>query len=83
VAVTSAGSAGNARTLIASAATIALIGIALSASGNSTIGAWVTLAGLIAVIWGLHRFGRTGPDAPLVLAPRRRRKKKKRAVRDD
>lgn len=53
----------SARTLLATAATVTLVGIALSASEQQAVGAWVTLAGLVALIAGLHRFGRTGPDA--------------------
>ncbi|MCA9598113.1 MAG: hypothetical protein KC776_32600 [Myxococcales bacterium] len=66
------------RNTIALAATLTLIGIALSASGNASVGAWVTLVGLVMVIYGLHRFGRTGADEPLPFAPRKQKKKKKR-----
>ncbi len=43
-------------------ATLALVGIALSASETPDIGAWTTLAGLVVMIWGVHRFGRSGTD---------------------
>ncbi|MEZ4224949.1 MAG: hypothetical protein R3B13_28610 [Polyangiaceae bacterium] len=50
------------RRMVGLGATIALVGIALCASEQAEFGAWVTLAGLVATIWGVHRFGRTGPD---------------------
>jgi len=62
----------RARRLLAGAATTALIGIALCAGGEQAIGSYVTVAALLALIWGVHRFGRSGPDAPLP-APRARR----------
>jgi hypothetical protein len=54
----------RARRLLAGAATTALIGIALCAGGEQAIGSYVTVAALLALIWGVHRFGRTGPDGP-------------------
>ena len=53
------------RAMLAVAASLTLIGVALSATGNPELGAWLTLAGLIGLIYGLHRFGRTGADEPL------------------
>jgi hypothetical protein len=55
--------AARARSLIGIAATTALAGIGLAATGDSGLGAWVTLPSLFALIYGLHRFGRSGPDA--------------------
>lgn len=51
-----------ARKLLGIAATTVLVGIGLSASGEPTLGAVATLASLIALIYALHRFGRSGPD---------------------
>ena len=45
-------------------------------------------AGLVALIWSIHRFGRLGPEEPIVFsepepeAPRKKKKKKKRAESD-
>jgi hypothetical protein len=54
--------AARARSIIAVAATTALAGIGLAATGQSSLGAVVTLPSLIGLIYGLHRFGRSGPD---------------------
>ncbi len=53
------------RSLIAGAGTVTLIGIALAASEQQEIGGWLTLLGLVGLIYSLHRYGRSGPDAPL------------------
>jgi hypothetical protein len=50
------------RSLLAAAATATLVGIAFSVAGDPALGAWVTLAGISLLIYGLHRFGRGGPD---------------------
>jgi hypothetical protein len=49
------------------AATATLVGIALAATGNPDLGGVITLAGLVGLIVGLHRFGRSGPDDAVVL----------------
>jgi hypothetical protein len=41
-------------------------GIAASIMGAEDVGAVLTLAGLIMLLWGLHRLGRLGPDPPRV-----------------
>mgnify|MGYP003577800709 CR=1 FL=1 len=69
MAVTGASPESRLRTILAAASTLTLIGIALAATGNPDLGAWLTLAGLIGLIYGLHRFGRTGPDHPIDLDP--------------
>jgi hypothetical protein len=56
------------RTLLAVALTATLVGIALAASDHEALGGFVTIVGLTLMIYGLHRFGRTGPDQPLDLA---------------
>jgi hypothetical protein len=50
-----------ARRRLAVSATVALIGIALSAVVDQTLGGWVTVLAVAALLHGLHRFGRTGP----------------------
>jgi hypothetical protein len=39
-------------------------GIALSITGAEDVGAVLTLAGVLLLLWGLHRFGRLGADPP-------------------
>lgn len=56
------------RSLLAAGLSVALLGIALSAAEHADLGSWLTLAGLVTLIYGLHRFGRTGPDEPLDLS---------------
>ena len=41
-------------------AAIAAVGIALAAAGNATAGGVLTLAGWLALVGGIHRFGRAG-----------------------
>jgi hypothetical protein len=66
--------------LIRCAGLCAALGIGLSITDNADYGRWITVAGVLLLIFSLHRYGRTGPDAPIVfeLAPPRKRKKKKR-----
>lgn len=52
------------RLLIGVGVTTVLVGIALASSGDPDKGAIVTLASLLLLIYALHRFGRSGPDAP-------------------
>jgi hypothetical protein len=51
--------------LVGLGATIALVGIALCTTSTPDLGAWTTLAGLVITIWGVHRFGRSGPDGDI------------------
>lgn len=53
------------RRLVGLGATIALVGIALCTTSTPDLGAWTTLAGLVITIWGVHRFGRSGPDGDI------------------
>jgi len=53
----------SSRTLIAAGVTLAVVGIAMSVSELQAIGSWLTVGALVIVILGVHRFGRTGPDA--------------------
>jgi hypothetical protein len=70
--------------MLAAAATLTTFGIGLSAAENEDIGKWVTLTGLALLLYGLHRFGRTGPDEPIEVArPKKKKKKKKKAEPQD
>jgi hypothetical protein len=51
-----------ARKFLLAGATVLPGGIALAATGQSTIGSVVTVIGLAVLIAGLHTFGRAGPD---------------------
>jgi hypothetical protein len=69
--------------LIRGAGLCAALGIGLSITDYADYGKWITVAGVLLLIYSLHRYGRTGPDAPIVfelVPPRQRKKKKKRAV---
>jgi hypothetical protein len=74
----------NARRLMAIAATLGVVGIAFNLNGDGTLPKILAGAGIVALIWSIHRFGRLGPDAPIVFAdpepdeaPRKKKKKKK------
>lgn len=66
------------RSLLAAGATTALLGVGMSVDLASTLPSVLTLLGLLTMIVGLHRFGRTGPDAPPSTAPGGKRTRKKR-----
>lgn len=74
----------NARRFMAVAATLAVLGVASNLGGDSTLAKLLVAVGVIALIWSLHRFGRLGPEEPMVFAAPeppeslRKRKKKKR-----
>ena len=55
----------NTRILLLIATTVGVLGIALAAAGGEDLPKVLTLVGLLAMIVGLHRYGRLGPDAPL------------------
>lgn len=57
------------RRLLAAGATLAVLGIAMSTGELSSLAGVLTVGGLLAIIVGLHRFGRTGPDGPAPRAP--------------
>jgi hypothetical protein len=72
--------------LIKGAAICAAVGIAASLSEYADYGKWLTVAGVLLLILGLHRFGRSGADAAIVFElpePRRKRKRKKQAAREE
>jgi len=55
--------ASSARRRIAASATVVVLGIALSVVTEKTaLAGAVTVAAIAALIWSLHRYGRTGPD---------------------
>lgn len=49
------------RVLISAGAVLAVLGVAFAVNDDD-VGKWLTLAGVIALIVGLHRFGRLGTD---------------------
>ncbi|HXK17162.1 MAG TPA: hypothetical protein VNG33_05155 [Polyangiaceae bacterium] len=77
----------NARRFLGIAATLGVLGVAFNLnSDDSTLPKVLAGVAVIALIWSIHRFGRLGPDAPIVLtnpedeaAPKKKKKKKKRA----
>ena len=66
--------------LIRGAALSAAAGIFLSLTEYADMGKWLAVVGVVLLIVGLHRFGRTGPDQPIQfdLLPLRKKKKKKK-----
>jgi hypothetical protein len=50
------------RVLIGVGSVLAVLGVAFSVNDDD-LGKWLALAGVIALIVGLHRFGRLGADA--------------------
>lgn len=68
--------------LIRGAGLCAALGIGLSLTEYGDYGKWITVVGVVLLIVGLHRFGRSGPDETIVFelaAPRKRKRKKKPA----
>lgn len=73
----------SARRFLAIAGTLGVIGIAFNLDGDGTLPKLLAAAGIITLIWSLHRYGRLGADAPLVFeaeAPRKKKKKKRKPV---
>jgi len=71
--------------LIKAAALCAAIGIGASLGEYADFGKWLTVAGVVLLLVGLHRFGRLGPDPAIVFelpAPRKKKKRKKSATSD-
>jgi hypothetical protein len=66
--------------LIKAAALCAALGIAGSLTEYSDYGKWLAVIGVLLLIVGLHRFGRSGPDHAIVfeLAPARKKRKRKK-----
>jgi hypothetical protein len=53
------------RRALVAAGSFLVLGLALVSTGSSDEGALVTLTGLALAIYGIHRFGRLGPEAAL------------------
>jgi hypothetical protein len=70
-------------TLVKIAGACAALGIASSLTEYSDYGRWLTVLGVLLLLVGLHRFGRSGPDAVIyfeVEPPARKKKKKKKGT---
>jgi len=50
------------RIILAIAATAATGGLALSGTNHGEVGRWISLGGLLLLIYGIHTFGRLGED---------------------
>jgi hypothetical protein len=76
----------KARRFMAIAATLGVVGIAFNLNGDGTLPKILAAAGIVALIWSIHRFGRLGPDAVMSFAerepeaPRKKKKKKKKSA---
>lgn len=57
----------NPRSLLGLGSTTVLVGIAAAVTTDPLVGGLITLPSLVILIYGLHRFGRSGPDAPMDL----------------
>ncbi len=68
--------------MIRGAGLCAAAGVGLSITDYADLGKWLTVLGVVLLIWSLHRYGRSGADAPILLelapTPPRAKKKKKR-----
>lgn len=83
----------NARRFLGIAATLGVIGVAMNLnSEQATLPKVIAAAGIVMLIWSIHRFGRLGPDEAIVYeepeaeAPKKKKKKKKKrdaAAADD
>lgn len=80
----------NARRFLGIAATLGVLGVAFNLnSDDSTLPKVIAAAGVIALIWSIHRYGRLGPDEPMVFAapddaaPKKKKKKKKKRAAED
>jgi hypothetical protein len=76
----------SARRFLAIAATLGVLGIAFNLNNEDQLMPKVlAVAGVVALVWSIHRFGRLGPDDIIVFdeppaPPLAKKKKKKRAV---
>jgi hypothetical protein len=48
--------------ILLAGACISIVGIVVAASGQGTAGGAITLAGWLALVYAIHRFGRAGPS---------------------
>lgn len=77
----------NARRFMGIAATLGVVGVATSLGGaDSLLPKLVLAAGLVTLIWSIHRFGRLGPEEAIKFSTpeaseslRKKKRKKKRA----
>ena len=72
-------------TLIKAAAICAAVGVGASLTEYADYAKWLAVLGVLLLVFGLHRFGRLGPDDAIVFElspPRKKRKRKKLAVSD-
>jgi hypothetical protein len=80
----------NARRFLGIAATLGVLGVAFNLNDDDAF--WpkaLAVAGILALIWSIHRYGRLGPDETMVFedpeaspAPKKKKKKKKKASAD-
>jgi hypothetical protein len=56
------------RRALISGSALLLLGLAIVGVDSSEVGAGVTLIGLLILIYGIHSFGRLGPDEPQIPA---------------
>ena len=77
----------SARRFLAIAATLGVLGIAFNLNNEDQLMPKVlAVAGVVALVWSIHRFGRLGPDEIIVFEEppgpplAKKKKKKKRAV---
>ena len=52
------------RNVLVAAGAVLILGLAVVGVGSAELGRWITLAGLLLMIFGVHTFGRLGPDGP-------------------
>jgi hypothetical protein len=55
----------RARSLLEIGSCTTAAGIALAVTGDNDVSRWLTVAGVLLLVLGLHRFGRLGSDPPL------------------
>jgi len=75
----------NARRFLGVAATLGALGVATNLNGgDSSLPKLIAGVGIVTLIWSIHRYGRLGPDEPVVFsapepeAPKKKKKKKKK-----
>ena len=82
----------NARRFLGIAATLGVLGVAFNLNGgdDNTLPKVMAAAGVAALIWSIHRFGRLGPDEMIVFAepeadpaPKKKKKKKRAPTADE
>jgi len=83
----------SARRWLGIAATLGVLGVAFNLNNDDQLmPKLLAMAGLVALVYSLHRFGRLGPDATLVfeepeaeasVAPKKKKKKKRKPAAED